>query len=217
MATAFWDDPQGPDASGMVRDRFSTNPWDYVVLDGRKTPGLVEVLATPAMKFDEKNSAGRHGSSITFAGYKPTKVDISVHIWTDDQLEEMEDLLALVWPVVTKKNPQPKAIQVRHPSLNALHVKSIAVLGVSTYTPSGKISGGRMIKFTCAEFEPVNTKKKATGTIKPPALVDKFTKGENFTTAENKQVQVKGANAKPTSPSQSTADTGPQTQSLPPV
>lgn len=219
MAITFWDDAQGPDARGMLSEVFSGNPWDFVEIGDFKSPGLAEVVATPAMKFDEKSSAGRHGSSIHFAGYKPTKVEITIHIWTKLQLDEMEDFIAFVWPVVTggKGGPQPKALTIKHPSLNALHVKSIAILGISTYLPSGKIQGGKMIRLTCAEYEPTNKKKDSTGKVKPPPLAAKFTQGENFTTADGKSVQVKGANAQPTAPSQSVADTGPQSQSLPAV
>ena len=217
MAVEFWDDPYGPDASGMLDDRYSLNPWDFVILGEFKSPGIVEVNAQPAMKFDEKGSAGRHGSSISFTGYKPTKVDLTIHIWTADQLEVLDLMIGKLWPVVTGKNPSPKALKITHPALNQIHVKKIAIVGVSPLVASGKITGGKSVKFSCIEYEPTNANAKATKKLVPPPLDPKFSQGQQVTSEGNQSVQVTPANAQPTAPSQSSTDTGPQSQSLPGV
>jgi len=69
----FWDD--------------SPDIWDAVYLSGNALPGLARVSATHGRKLDTKSAPGANGARIVDKGYQPAKVDITLKLWTKEQLE----------------------------------------------------------------------------------------------------------------------------------
>lgn len=61
--------------------------WDTVYLANVALPGLARVTATHGRKLDSKSPAGSDGATITDKGFKPATVEITLRIWTKEQLD----------------------------------------------------------------------------------------------------------------------------------
>jgi hypothetical protein len=207
MATPFWDLPAGYEGK-----LFADNEWDFVILGGDALPGISVAVAEPGRRSDEKKSNGEHGASLTLYGYLPSKVEITVTIWTSDQLKELDDIVAKIWPPAAKRSADREvALDIVYPAVNQLHIKSVAILAVGTLQP-GPVTGSKQMKIKCQEFFP-RDKKKATKTLsRTTTNVDAALVGgsSNYTTPDGKQVTVTPANAAQSLPSMMSVDTGPQ-------
>jgi hypothetical protein len=68
----FWD--ESPDL------------WDTVYLAGDAMPGVASVSASHGRKLDVKSAPGSNGARIVDKGYEPAKVEITLKLWTKEQL-----------------------------------------------------------------------------------------------------------------------------------
>lgn len=87
----FWD--ESPDL------------WDTLYLGGSPLPGLASVSATHGRKLDAKSAPGTNGARIVDKGYQPAKVDITLKLWTKEQLETWFRLA----PTLTYRREPPRA------------------------------------------------------------------------------------------------------------
>ncbi len=106
-----------------------TNPeaWDALVIAGDYTPGLAKVKSSRAHKWDEKKGKGAQGSTLTYAGHDLATVDITLRFWEAEQYDEFEAKVGQWLP--DPKNP--KALDVVHPQLELLKIRSIVMLEIS--------------------------------------------------------------------------------------
>lgn len=86
----FWDD--------------SPDLWDTLYLGGSPLPGLASVSATHGRKLDSKSAPGTNGARIIDKGYQPAKVDITIKLWTKEQLETWFRLA----PTLTYRREPPR-------------------------------------------------------------------------------------------------------------
>lgn len=86
----FWDD--------------SPDLWDTLYLGGSPLPGLASVSATHGRKLDAKSAPGTNGARIVDKGYQPAKVDITLKLWTKEQLETWMRLA----PTLTYRREPPR-------------------------------------------------------------------------------------------------------------
>lgn len=86
----FWD--ESPDL------------WDTLYLGGSPLPGLASVSATHGRKLDAKSAPGTNGARIVDKGYQPAKVDITLKLWTKEQLETWFRLA----PTLTYRREPPR-------------------------------------------------------------------------------------------------------------
>ncbi len=160
MGLGFWDNEGTADF--ITQPVYSPNPYDVVVIAGRKTPGVAKVHAVPSRKVDRKKPAGSDGERPTFHGYVAAEVDVRIWIWTPDQLEVYDALVReVLWPAQSKQDPV--ALSIYHPELDRLRIKSVAIVSPSTLD-DGRVPQERVAMIKCVEFAPP-TGKNATKTI----------------------------------------------------
>lgn len=97
--------------------------WDTLRVMGSKFPGLARVSGGRQYKLDKKGSGGADGATLTGFGHEPADVKISVRIWTPEHFEALPAALALLMPRPTKG--RPGAVDVYHPALQLLSIKSL--------------------------------------------------------------------------------------------
>lgn len=141
------------------QDFTARSTWDVVVFNGGTLPGIATVSVTSAMKVDEKKGAGKNGATPTFHGRVPAKFDVSLVIWTDDQLSDLQDQMLTWWPRDADKN-QPKPRDIYHPNLAFLGIKSAYPVQVTGLDP-GPTSKARTVRIHMQEF------RKGKGKGKP--------------------------------------------------
>lgn len=108
----FWDD--------------SPDLWDTVVLGDEQLPGIARVRATHGRKLDAKSAAGSNGARIVDKGYEAAKVEITLKIWTKEQLETWFRIA----PTLTYRREPPARPYVR-PTLGEATVTTNVLLGVA--------------------------------------------------------------------------------------
>ncbi len=80
----FWDDAPGA--------------WETLSLGGVTLPGLAFVSGRVARKMDTRSRAGADGATVRDRGYEPAQIEIHVKVWTAEQLEQLEQILATIHP-----------------------------------------------------------------------------------------------------------------------
>lgn len=120
--------PQGSAATAAGGVPFwgdNPNAWDKCVLAGVELPGIANVEPTVEAKVDHKAIPGTHGAKLTYLGYEPAKVKISLTLWTPEQLQAYQELVPLIRP---REKILP--VDIAHPSC-ALHgITSVKVLKI---------------------------------------------------------------------------------------
>lgn len=174
----FWCGPVFTQADGTLScpgftgNTYSKNAWDFVTIAGNlKTPGICEVSAPKARDVDKKKPVGANGARTTIHGIDPATVEISITIWTPEQLKQLQNLLPQIFPQSNKRppgvsttEPWPPAFDVQHPILKAQGIKSLIFTAVEPPTSNGRT---RVFKIKAVEFLPPS-KTKATATpVKP--------------------------------------------------
>jgi hypothetical protein len=163
-----------PEALG--RDQWSA--WDKMTLAGRDVPGHVVVFGRRAQRHDMPGVPGQNFARLTNLGYDPTEIDITITLWTGGQQADYEDLLLLVQPKPLPPQPpvvltqvqitngvpgppqqvtlvrKPQPIDVYHPALAIMGVKSIFIHDVGLLVP-GPVFGTKIATWRAAEFAPI--------------------------------------------------------------
>lgn len=146
---------------GFTGNTYMSNVWDYCVVNGVRTPGKVlDVKVVKGRDVDKKKAAGSDGARNTIHGVDPGSVEISIMIWTPEQLRQLQKMWDLVFPVSGKGQPQPWDTQ--HPKLKFHHIKSLQFFKGEGPDP-GPIVQSRVFTMHSVEFMPPG-KKKATVT-----------------------------------------------------
>jgi hypothetical protein len=113
-----------------------TNPeaYDYFTLNGTESPGLCEVVGAGSPRnWDERKGYGLSGSILVFTGNALAKFSIKIRIGYDgargrtiaEQWAEWETFRELVQK--PPKGTRPKALEIYHPFLEDLVIKSVVV------------------------------------------------------------------------------------------
>lgn len=80
--------------------------WDTVLLGDEDLPGLARVTGSHGRKLDVKSPPGRNGATITDKGYQPAKVEITLKLWTKEQLETWFRIA----PTLTYRREPPRRV-----------------------------------------------------------------------------------------------------------
>ncbi len=118
LPSEFWGAPVLRDDNGELYcpgytgNAYSSNGRDKVFIQvpfgsgnypsQPYTPGICTVDASKAREFDEKKAKGRDGGRLTTHGLNLGEVDITITIWTPQQLLELQRLWAIIFPGFTK-------------------------------------------------------------------------------------------------------------------
>lgn len=106
---------------------------DWVLLGGEITPGLATITgAGMPRKWDKAQGFGLSGAFLRYMGDDLKDFEISLYLWTEAQVE---DFYEFARKVLSKppKGKRPKAIEIKHPLLDAppLLIRSVVVSDVS--------------------------------------------------------------------------------------
>jgi hypothetical protein len=111
-ASKFWGRPVLQDSKGNLScpgftgNTYSQHQWETLMLYGvpvnapsqPQTPGICEVTCDKARDVDKKKKKGSDGARITLGGLEPAKVEVRVHVWTPQQLKELDSLRKIIFP-----------------------------------------------------------------------------------------------------------------------
>jgi hypothetical protein len=105
-------------------------PINYILLTGQKSPGIADVEgASSPRKWDERNGYGLSGSTVVFTGLGLAKFVVRLRFYTAEHWAAWA-----VWQPLVAKPPmgsRPRALDIWHPHLEELGIKSVVVEDVS--------------------------------------------------------------------------------------
>jgi hypothetical protein len=132
MARQPWWGP----ATGCEGPLYSPSPYDIVLIDGRKTPGVATVSAAPKRKVDAKKTAGKDGTTNTSQGNDAVVIAVQVLLWTPDQWEVYQrDVQEKLWPAGGTTKQPPTTVALYHPWLAMWKIAYGNVEGGQTPSP----------------------------------------------------------------------------------
>lgn len=142
------------------------NPASYnsFLLGGVPSPGVAR-FSMPERPYgwDQQSGKGDEGASVVLNSTKLVEFDVELFLWRDDKVDHYARWES--WKkvlLVPVKDGDSKALDIYHPQLEEIGVRSVVVKSWSAPQPDGK--GGAKVKIKFLEYRP---KKKKTGTGRP--------------------------------------------------
>jgi hypothetical protein len=192
----FWDLP----LTTYELSNNAFNPWDTVILGGLWLPGLGKVLVKTRKRFDVKKKKGSDGAGLTFTGYDPSDVNITLRVWTPIHLDTLQSLMPMLKAKSTtaagaQATAAELALDISHPALALIAIHSVVVVGVSGLVDV-EPKGVKQMEIACLEYVPpakgdnsATTKKSqnftnSTAINVPAAAKELPSKDSNFTGPE---------------------------------
>lgn len=133
--------------------------WGTLKLGGLTMPGLVKVGVELSEEIEIKKPKGAIGATTTYQGREPASVQIVVTLYDSHgdtgaaQLAEMEKMIAVVRPKVTKDPKKASsALSIEHPKCTMWGISSVTVQKISD--PPDDNAQMKTITFSCVEFKP---------------------------------------------------------------
>lgn len=143
----YWDTP--PEAL-YPSDPNGFDPWDTIYFAGKRFPGIARVRTKKSRRVDVKEPRGQDGATMTSTGYKPAEIDITLSIWTQDQLSQLQKQMQIILPAAGAKGTIT-AVTVYYPALAVLGIGSIFIFDVDALEPSSP-KGMWSMKIHCREW-----------------------------------------------------------------
>lgn len=151
-------------ANGSAGPLYGTG-WDLVVLGGVKLPGKAKVTnAGIRAKFDPKKGKGKDGARPSVDGLEGQSVDIVVTVWTQEQLDKLEEVCKQLLP---QPGVKQGAVAIKAPAVNFLGITDVVILGGSLLTEASEPKGGRQMTISAVHWIAKSTpagEKKAVST-----------------------------------------------------
>lgn len=141
-----------------------TLPCDYVMLGGKRTPGLAEVVgASSPRNWEERPGYAMAGAWLVFRGNKLAQFEVKLRFYSPEDFAEWDAFVPTV--LRTPQGKRPTAIDIWHPFLEQLQIKAVAVEDVSQpvqtddgeWTVTLKLKEFRRPKFALAKPESAST------------------------------------------------------------
>lgn len=137
--------------------------FDVITLAGVQSPGVVSLSGHErAVKWDRKEAGGQDGESTTRKGVEACEFTATFSLVIDPSIGLDEEIM---WregflPVLnaTFNGTLPQAVDIYHPDLVDVGIKSVVVRKIGGLVRDGK--GGSKVTVTFLEYRPA--KKKAT-------------------------------------------------------
>jgi hypothetical protein len=126
-------------------------PIDYVVLAGRRSPGLAELqgFGTPR-RWDERRGYGNSGGTLIYRGVALARGKLLLRLISD---QDFEDWAA--WSELVQRAPlgeRARALDISHPILEDLGIRSVVVEDVKQ--PTQTADGEWTIEIPLIEYRP---------------------------------------------------------------
>ena len=110
----------------MLNPLRNPEAFDVWFLAGQVSPGLSDIAgANSPRNWDERKGYGLSGATIVYTGDGLAQFSIKVFLWEDEHFEQWE-----AFKVLLKKAPagtRPKALDIYHPILDDLEIRSVVV------------------------------------------------------------------------------------------
>jgi len=124
----------------------SPETWQVVYIGGAPSPGVAQVTkAERLQEFDIKKGKGTKGATVTYTGEPPAEIEVELQLWASptDAEPDANDHFAEwdAWRKSLKYDPSKKAISaidISHPALADLEVKSVVCNQIGMVTHKGK-------------------------------------------------------------------------------
>jgi len=146
------------------------SPVDYIVLAGQRSPGLATVAgASLTRKWDERKGHGLSGSTLVYRGGPASRFTVSIRLLTVEHWQDWDAWRPLVQRPI---DPQrPRALDIEHPFLDALGIRSVVVESVAQPEQTG--DGEYTVVLGLIEYRPpVRAIARPTGARARPVAVD---------------------------------------------
>lgn len=187
MPEAFWDLV----TDGYDGANYAESDWDFVVLNGIKSPGISVVTCKPSMRIDVQKPSGGDGSPLILRGHNPAKVDIAIEVWTPAQWLLLQEFMDVIWRRPGKDSRQDRpgqktatikatgAIEIQHPACRMYGVTAVVIHSPSS--PERSPNGGRILRIDALQYTPQsgNTTRKAQGSGKVVPVTPELQRPKN--------------------------------------
>jgi hypothetical protein len=110
-----WDGLQSGElyCPGFEGATFSKRVNDYALIGGiAQTPGTCVVSGNKSRALDKKKASGSDGSRLTFHGIENAEGEMTITIWTPEQLRVMQELIPLIFPPTQKVTKTTKTTEI---------------------------------------------------------------------------------------------------------
>jgi len=141
------------------------DPVNYIVLEGKKSPGLADVAgAGTPRNWEERQGYGLSGATLWFTGLGLANFSVTLRLYSVADWDAWH-----AWKSIVKRVPFgriPKAQDIRHPLLDELEIKSVVVTNV--YQPEQTEDGVWTVKIDFKQY-----RKLKLQLMKPEGSKDK--------------------------------------------
>lgn len=156
--------PLSPEVSskGTGQGPVFLSGWDRATIGDQPVPGLARITggASIRLKLDPKDAAGKNGSRPTAHGLEPQEFTLEVRVWTDLQVEALDNVCQKLLPR-DGKNPEP--VSFDHPSVRLLRINAVQIVGASGLERAEQL-GMLKMTFRLRHWMPSGGKKRASAT-----------------------------------------------------
>jgi hypothetical protein len=132
-------------ASGLVRGLpfWGDDPgaWDVAYLNGARLPGVAKVGGNGlGRRWDKVKTPGQKGASFVVLGFEPAQFDITLTIWTSEQLRQLESFAKVLRPATNVRGRfKPEdAVSVDHPVLAFYGIRNAIIMKPGFLEPQGR-------------------------------------------------------------------------------
>lgn len=116
------------DPGALVDAGEQRSQWDYLVIEGGKTPGIAQVTATRRNELDRKKTSGKSGETLTQLGVRCAEIQVRIRLLTQADLDTWtRDFVPILMPVPQEGKKDPEPVGIYHPALNTIHVRAAIV------------------------------------------------------------------------------------------
>ncbi|WP_437647871.1 hypothetical protein [Sorangium sp. So ce362] len=162
----------------MINPLLDSDPWRTIVLVGRRNPGLAEVVGAGSPRdWDIRKGYGLSGAFVVYTGDNLAKFTVRIRLFEDAHFDEWDS-----WAQLLAKPPRgvrPKALDIYHPALEDLQIRSVVVEDRSQLAPEDEtgmwVSEIKFIQFR-APIPMLGKPEGSTAALKDPTAEDKFDK-----------------------------------------
>jgi hypothetical protein len=153
----FWDSPPTPAELDRGPNNDGASAWDVCLLAGVALPGLASVKVKARKRFDVKKKKGSDGARLTFTGYDPADVTVTLRLWTPEHLNQLWHLMPRLKAKAAAKEAQAAAVDlaldINHPALALLSIHSVVIETVGGLEPAD-VRGSKQMEIHCLEYVP---------------------------------------------------------------
>lgn len=148
-------------AGTTVNPLTNSELYDHIVLAGVESPGLAVVSgAVIPQNWDKRKGFGNSGATIVYSGDDLAEFKVTLSLFEIQHFEDWDTFQLLL--LKSPKDAKPKALDINHPLLAPLGIKSVVVKSVSQLNPVG--DGMWQVEISFLQFRaPTPSVGKPTG------------------------------------------------------